>query len=58
MLWPWPVVELPKGAKVLGTTTLLDFKINNSVLEKYKVRMRVRGDQQREGIDFNTFDLY
>ena len=52
------VVELPKGAKVLGTTTRLDYKINNGVFEKHKVRMCVRGDQQREGIDFNTPDLY
>jgi hypothetical protein len=51
------VVELSKGAKVLGTTTL-DYKINNSVFEKHKVRICVRGDRQREGIDFNTFDLY
>jgi hypothetical protein len=38
------VVELPKGAKVLGTTTRLEYKINNRVFEKYKVRMCVRGD--------------
>ncbi len=28
------------------------------MLEKYKVRMRVREDQQREGIYFNASDLY
>ena len=41
------VVELPQGAKVLGTTTRLEYKINNGVFEKYKVLMCVRGDQQR-----------
>jgi hypothetical protein len=29
------VVKLPAGAKVLGTTTRLEYKINNGVLEKY-----------------------
>jgi hypothetical protein len=52
------VVKLPEGAKALGTTTRLEYKINNGVLEKYKVRMCVRGDQQREGVDFNASDLY
>ncbi len=52
------VVKLPKGARALGTTTRLDYKIKNGVLEKYKVRMCVRGDQQREGVDFNSSDLY
>ena len=35
------VVKLPAGAKALGTTTRLEYKINNGVLEKYKVRMCV-----------------
>jgi hypothetical protein len=52
------VVKLPQGAKVLGTTTRLEYKINNGVFEKYKVRMCVRGDQQRECVDFNASDLY
>ena len=34
-------VALPKGAKVLGTTTRLDYKIDNGVLTKRKVRMCV-----------------
>jgi len=29
------VVKLPPGAKVLGTTTRLEYKINNGVFEKY-----------------------
>ena len=52
------VVKLPEGVKALGTTTRLEYKINNGVLEKYKVRMCVREDQQREGIDFSASDLY
>jgi hypothetical protein len=39
------VVKLPPGAKVLGTTTRLEYKINNGVFEKYKVRMCVRSDE-------------
>ncbi len=50
-------VPLPKGAKVLGTTTRLDYKIDNGVLIKRKVRMCVRGDQQSED-SFNHSDLY
>jgi hypothetical protein len=51
-------VKLLKGARTLGTTTRLDYKIKNGVLEKYKVRMCVRGGQQREGVDFNSSDIY
>ncbi len=36
-------VPLPKGGKVLSTTTLLDYKIDNGMLTKRKVRMCVRG---------------
>ena len=36
----------PKGAKILGTTTRLDYKIDNGLLTKRKVRMCVRGDHQ------------
>ena len=32
---------LPKGTKVLGTTTRLDYKVDNGVLTKRKVRMCV-----------------
>jgi hypothetical protein len=48
------VVKLPQRAKVLGTTTRLEYRINNGVFEKYKVR----GDQQGEAVDFNASDLY
>ncbi len=46
----------PKGAKILGTTTRLDYKIDDGVLTKRKVRMCVRGDQQLED-SFNPKDL-
>jgi hypothetical protein len=52
------VMKLPQGAKVLGTTTRMKYKINNGVFEKFKVRICVRGDQQQEGVDFNASDLY
>jgi hypothetical protein len=32
-------VPLPKGTKVLGMTTLLDYRVDNGVLSKRKVRM-------------------
>ncbi len=47
----------PKEAKILGTTTRLDSKIDNGVLAKRKVRMCVRGDQQLED-SFNPTNLY
>ncbi len=37
------VVWLPTREKALGTTTRLDYKIDNDVLEKRKARMCVRG---------------
>ena len=41
-------VLLPKGARALGTTTRRDYKVVNGVFSKRKVRMCVRGDQQRD----------
>ncbi len=34
----------PKAAQIMGTTTRLDYKIDNGVLTERKVRMCVRGD--------------
>jgi hypothetical protein len=51
------MVTLPKGTKILGTTTRLDCKIDNGVLNKRKVCMYVRGDQQTKE-SFNPADLY
>ena len=52
------VVKPPPGTKVLGTTTRTEYKINNGVMEKRKVRMCIRGDQQTEGVNFDSSDLY
>ncbi len=50
-------VMLPKGAKVPGTTTLRNYTIANSVSRKsMMVRMCVRGEQQRDGVDFSSAD--
>jgi hypothetical protein len=50
-------VPLPKGTKALGTTTQRDYKVDNGVFIKRKVRMCVRGDQQQDGIDYVAADL-
>ena len=52
------IVPLPKGARALGTTTRRDYKVVNGVFSKRKVRMCVRGDQQRDGVDYQSADLY
>jgi hypothetical protein len=41
-------VRPPKGARILGTTTRLDYIIDNGVLDKRKVRMCVLGNHQSE----------
>ena len=41
----------PRGAKVLGTTTRVDYKVEQGVLQKRKVRLCTRGDQQVYGVD-------
>ena len=51
-------VKPPQGAKILGTTTRLEYKSDNGVFSKRKCRMCVRGDQQVEGEDFFQQDLY
>jgi hypothetical protein len=52
------VVKLPPGTKALGTTTRLEYKMDNGVFIKRKARMCVRGDQQVEGQDYHSEDLY
>jgi hypothetical protein len=45
--------DLPEGANILGTTMLYRYKIdmlNNTVTQK--CRLCLRGDRQKEGIDF------
>jgi hypothetical protein len=50
-------VRPPKGAKILGTTTRLDYKIDNGVLDKRKVSTCVLWNRQLED-SFNASDLY
>ena len=40
----------PRGAKVLGSTTRVDDKAEEGVLQKRKVRLCARGDQQVYGV--------
>ena len=53
------VVRPPRGAKVLGTTTVCNYKRDTQGhFLKRKVRMCVRGDKQVEGVDYTALDLY
>ncbi len=52
------IVKTPKGARILGTLKLWEYKEDNGRLVKCKVRMVVRGDQQVKGESFNSFNLY
>ena len=51
-------VPCPQGVKVLGTLTRTEYKIDNGIFTKRKVRLCIRGDQQEEGRDYNPQDLY
>jgi len=42
----------------MGTTTRTEYKTDNGVFLKRKVRMCVRGDQQRDREHFDASDLY
>jgi hypothetical protein len=46
------------GAKILDTTTRTDYKVSNGVFDKRKVRLCVCGNQQEEGIHYNSGNLY
>ena len=52
------VARPPKGAKVLDTTTRADYKVTNGVFEKRKIRLCVCGNQQEEGVHYNSGNLY
>ena len=42
------------GAKILDTITMGDYKVTNGVFEKQKIRLCVCGNQQEEGIHYNS----
>lgn len=49
----WTLVDRPKGSKILSNRWV--FKIKRKLdgnIERYKARLVVRGNEQREGIDF------
>jgi histone deacetylase 1/2 len=49
----WTLVERPPGAKVISGKWVFTHKFGaDGTLDKYKARWVVRGDLQREGIDF------
>jgi hypothetical protein len=52
------IARPPKGAKVLDTTTRADCKVTNGVFEKRKIRLCVCGNQQEEGVHYNSGNLY
>ena len=46
------------GAKIFDTITRADYKVTNGVFEKRKIRLCVCGNQQEEGIHYNSGNLY
>ena len=46
------------GTKVLGSTTRTEYKVMNGELKKYKVRLCVMGNQQKEGVHYKLGELY
>ena len=52
------IVKPEKGAKILDTTTRADYKVTNGVFDKRKIRLCVCGNQQEEGVHYNSGDLY
>jgi hypothetical protein len=52
------IAKPEKGAKVLDTTTRADYKVTNGVFDKRKIRLCVCGNQQVEGVNYESGDLY
>jgi hypothetical protein len=46
------------GAKILGTTTRTEYKTVNGQFTKRKVRLCVMGNQQKEGVHYQLWELY
>ena len=46
------------GTKVLGSTTRTEYKVVNGEMKKYKVRLCVMGNQQKEGVHYKLGELY
>ena len=51
-------VRPEKGIKIHHTLTRLEYKEDNGIFLKRKVRLCARGDQQVEGGSFKSSDLY
>ena len=46
------------GSKILDTTTRADYKVTNGVFDKRKIRLCVCGNQQQEGVHYDSGNLY
>ena len=50
----WEYVQLPEGARAIGSSWVLKIKYNSDgTVQLYKARVVARGDHQRAGVDFN-----
>ncbi|XP_073271461.1 uncharacterized mitochondrial protein AtMg00820-like [Primulina huaijiensis] len=53
----WELVNLPSGSKSLGCKWVFKRKMkSDGTIDKYKVRLVIKGYHQREGLDY--FDTY